>query len=386
MGNDISKEGFDGPPEVLKGRDIASVATYIKSKDCKNVFVMMHSLQANLARLNLPYPEAVFEINFFRENPVPFYTLARELMPGKYRPTPTHSFVKLLHNRSLLQMCYTQNIDTLERMAGVPEKAVVEAHGSFANQHCIECGSGYDQHTLKDEILRGEVARCDECGGLVKPDIVFFGESLPPKFHNTIGLLRSADLLIVMGTSLKVHPFASLTQLVPESCPRVLVNMDPAGDIGSRPDDVVLLGKTDEIVRDLCKELGDDWLEELEALWKETEKYTSQETEAEKAAGEARLQLQPKLTEEEKLKQEVEKLTEDIGESLRIGKVPTSDDDSGIPAPEKEEESPEAQAAREVEEAVATQTVKPEDADESDKAEDNFASPTAEGDATESKL
>ncbi len=99
-------------------------------------------------------------------------------MPGKYRPTPTHSFVKLLHNRSLLQMCYTQNIDTLERMAGVPEKAVVEAHGSFANQHCIECGSGYDQHTLKDEILRGEVARCDECGGLVKPDIVFFGESV----------------------------------------------------------------------------------------------------------------------------------------------------------------------------------------------------------------
>ena len=112
------------------------------------------------------------------DNPFLVYTLARELMPGKFRPTPTHSFVKLLHNRKLLRMCYTQNIDTLERLAGLPGEAIVEAHGSFATQHCIECGSWYDEHRLRDQILRGEVACCDECGGLVKPDIVFFGESV----------------------------------------------------------------------------------------------------------------------------------------------------------------------------------------------------------------
>ncbi|KAJ3558689.1 hypothetical protein NM688_g767 [Phlebia brevispora] len=289
MGNELSAVPYEGPTDILEGRDIASVAKYMKSDSCKNVFVMNGAgvstsagipdfrspktgLYHNLERLNLPYPEAVFEINFFRENPVPFYTLARELMPGKYRPTPTHSFVKLLHNRGLLRMCYTQNIDTLERLAGLPDEAVVEAHGSFANQHCVECGSWYDEHKLRDQISRGEVAYCYECGGLVKPDIVFFGESLPARFHKTIGLLRSADLLIIMGTSLKVHPFATLTQLVPESCPRVLINMDPAGDIGTRPDDVVLLGKTDDVVRDLCKELGEDWVDELDALWDETEK------------------------------------------------------------------------------------------------------------------
>ena len=108
----------------------------------------------------------------------PVYTLAKELFPGHYRPTPTHSFCKLLHNRGLLRMCYTQNIDTLERLAGLPDEAVVEAHGSFADQHCIECGSWYDGHKLKDQILRGEVAYCYDCGGLVKPDIVFFGESV----------------------------------------------------------------------------------------------------------------------------------------------------------------------------------------------------------------
>lgn len=106
------------------------------------------------------------------------YTLAKELFPGHYRPTPTHSFCKLLHNRGLLRMCYTQNIDTLERLAGLPDEAVVEAHGSFADQHCIECGSWYDGHKLKDQIMRGETAYCYECGGLVKPDIVFFGESV----------------------------------------------------------------------------------------------------------------------------------------------------------------------------------------------------------------
>lgn len=81
--------------------------------------------------------------------------------------------------------------------------------------------------------------------------------------------MREADLLIVMGTSLTVHPFASLAQRVDDSCPRVLINLDRVGDFGSRSDDVVLLGKCDDIVRDLCKELG--WEDELLKLWHETE-------------------------------------------------------------------------------------------------------------------
>ena len=153
--------------------------------------------QANLARLNLPYPEAVFEINFFRDNPrpcalrfysfqsptfcahvIPVYTLAKELMPGQFRPTLTHSFVRLLAEHSLLKKCFTQNIDTLERRAGVPPELIIEAHGSFATQHCIECSSGFDGDRLREHILSGSIAVCDECEGLVKPDIVFFGEQV----------------------------------------------------------------------------------------------------------------------------------------------------------------------------------------------------------------
>jgi NAD-dependent histone deacetylase SIR2 len=72
-----------------------------------------------------------------------------------------------------------------------------------------------------------------------------------------------------MGTSLTVHPFASLAGMVDSSCPRVLINLDHVGDFGSRTDDVVLLGRCDDVVKDLCKELG--WEDELLRFWDETE-------------------------------------------------------------------------------------------------------------------
>jgi NAD-dependent histone deacetylase SIR2 len=90
-------------------------------------------LYANLTRLNLPYPEAVFDIDFFRKTPEPFYALAQELYPGKFRPTITHSFISLLHQKGLLLKLFTQNIDCLEREAGVPGDKIIEAHGSFAS-------------------------------------------------------------------------------------------------------------------------------------------------------------------------------------------------------------------------------------------------------------
>ncbi|OJT08098.1 NAD-dependent protein deacetylase hst2-1 [Trametes pubescens] len=287
MGNDQSHAGpHDGPPEVLEERDLASVAKYMKSPECRRVFVMLGAgvstaagipdfrspgtgLYSNLQRLNLPYPEAVFEINYFRQNPVPFYTLARELYPGQFRPTLTHTFVKLLADHRLLDTCFTQNIDTLERQAGVPGDRIVEAHGSFASQHCVDCKASFDGAAMKRGVETGDIVKCGDCGGFVKPDIVFFGESLPPVFHQKVPRLRAADLLIVIGTSLTVHPFASLTSLVPAGCPRVLINMDPAGDFGTRADDVTLLGRCDAIVRDLCRELG--WEAELDREWGKTE-------------------------------------------------------------------------------------------------------------------
>ena len=104
--------------------------------------------------------------------------MTKELYPGKYRPTLTHSFIKLLSDKGLLGLCFTQNIDTLERRAGIPAGKIIEAHGSFATQHCIECKRPFSDTEMKEVVEEGRIPKCKSCKGLVKPDIVFFGESV----------------------------------------------------------------------------------------------------------------------------------------------------------------------------------------------------------------
>jgi NAD-dependent histone deacetylase SIR2 len=256
----------------------------------------------------LPDPEAVFDISFFRQNPDPFYALAKELYPGRHRPTIAHSFINLLYQKGRLLKLFTQNIDCLEREAGVPEELIVEAHGSFASQHCIDCKSYYPHDLMKQVVEKGGVPHCQtpECNGLVKPDIVFFGEALPEAFHMNRMLPGAADLCIVMGTSLKVQPFASLPSFCQNETPRLLINMERVGGLGSRADDVLLLGDCDEGVRKLAGALG--WLEELEALW--------QETNPDKDAREK--ETAPLKTRDERLHDEVERLTADVDRTLHL--------------------------------------------------------------------
>lgn len=103
--------------------------------------------------------------------------------PADPKPTPTHYFLKLLHDKGVLQRVWSQNIDTLETAAGVPADLVVEAHGSFREAHCLDCRrSASTEYVLKAGVRNGAVVRCEQCDGLVKPDIVFFGEGLPDNF------------------------------------------------------------------------------------------------------------------------------------------------------------------------------------------------------------
>ncbi|KAE8225075.1 hypothetical protein CF319_g2105 [Tilletia indica] len=308
------------------GPTIENVAQLIKKGQVKKVIVMAGAgistsagipdfrspetgLYANLAKYDLPYAEAIFDIDYFREHPQAFFTLSKDLYPGHFLPTRTHYFFRLLHEKGLLQRVFTQNIDTLERLAGIPASKIVEAHGSFASTHCTRCGSEVDPDWIRERILRGEVAYCEveRCvrqggpggkGGLVKPDIVFFGEALPKRFFSLIDDFQKADLLIVLGTSLKVQPFASLIDRVPSSCPRLLINLELVGDIGQDGDepegfrgmgsfisesgfdfkgwgaggkryarDVAYLGNADEGVDKIATICG--WADELEKLMEE---------------------------------------------------------------------------------------------------------------------
>jgi len=189
-------------------------------------------LYDNLQKYGLPRPTAVFELDYFRNNPKPFYLLAKELYPGNYKPTPVHYFVRLLQEKGVLLRNFTQNIDTLEREAGVPGDALVEAHGSFAKAHCIVCKTEESVDVVKECIFSDKIPYCKKCNGLVKPDIVFFGENLPPRFFfQRSEDFPKCDMLIIIGTSLQVHPFASLVNEVTKTAPRVLINNQEVGKI-----------------------------------------------------------------------------------------------------------------------------------------------------------
>ncbi|PON21411.1 NAD-dependent histone deacetylase SIR2 [Trichoderma gamsii] len=320
-----------GPPETLQERSLEAVAEYIKSGDARRIVVLTGAgistaagipdfrspktgLYSNLARLKLPYAEAVFDIAYFRNRPEPFYVLAQELYPGKFHPTVSHAFIALLAQKGLLQMLFTQNIDCLERAAGVPSDKIVEAHGSFATQRCIECKVEFPDDKMKKHVLRGDVPRCEECKGLVKPDITFFGEALPRAFseksHNTV----MADLVLIIGTSLTVYPFASLPDMARQKAPRVLFNMEKVGSLGSRPDDVLELGSCDNGIRKLAELLG--WTDELEDLWRN---IIGNE--------EAERQLRSQTDRDEEIEDELQKLTGEIETVLKLDAEKEEDED-----------------------------------------------------------
>ncbi|XP_038206833.1 NAD-dependent protein deacetylase sirtuin-2-like isoform X2 [Zerene cesonia] len=300
------KLGFYEPTEpssstekVLDEVTLDGIVKWMKNEKCKNVITLSGAgistsagipdfrspetgLYHNLQKYNLPEPQAIFEINFFRQNPKPFFTLAKELFPGNFKPTVSHYFIKLLHEKGLLLRHYTQNIDTLERGAGIPDDKIVEAHGTFYTSHCLDCRKQYSLEFIKERIFADEIPICTECPGIVKPDIVFFGESLPERFQNCLQEdFQKCDMLIIMGSSLEVQPFASLIDMVPEWCPRLLINREKAGmrspilrlwglmSGGLQLDedsvrDVARLGDCDEGCQDLADRLG--WGEELRAL------------------------------------------------------------------------------------------------------------------------
>uniref|UniRef100_A0A3Q3X2M6 NAD-dependent protein deacetylase n=1 Tax=Mola mola TaxID=94237 RepID=A0A3Q3X2M6_MOLML len=220
-------------------------------------------LYDNLQQYDLPYAEAIFEIDFFHRNPNPFFALAKELYPGNYQPNLSHYFVRLLHDKGQLLRMYTQNIDGLERLAGIPPEMLVEAHGTFATATCTVCLRKYEGEQLRPDVMNGTVPKCPTCKGVVKPDIVFFGEELPHHFLKYLTDFPLADLLIIMGTSLEVEPFASLSGAVRSSVPRLLINRDLVGPFAwsRRPHDVVKLGDVVSGVQALVDALG--WTEDL---------------------------------------------------------------------------------------------------------------------------
>ena len=157
-----------------------------------------------------PYPfppEEMVSRGYFDRDPAGFYDFYRREMvpPPGTRPNAAHRRLAELEAEGRVIAVVTQNIDGLHQAAG--SRVVYELHGSVHRNHCTRCGAFY---TL-DDVLRSEgVPRCG-CGGVIKPDVVLYGEALDETTLNAaVRAIRRADLLLVGGTSLNVYPAAGL--------------------------------------------------------------------------------------------------------------------------------------------------------------------------------
>jgi len=172
-------------------------------------------------------PEEVASINSFLRDPAPFYdwfgAAAGQMFAAE--PNPAHRALAEMEERGILRAVVTQNIDGLHQKAG--SGYVLELHGSYRTATCLRCGATTDGRALLEGFLQDhQVPRCS-CGGLIKPDVVLYGEMLPlAVLQKAEEEIATCDLLLVVGSSLVVSPAAQLPWLAIRSrTPLILCNL-----------------------------------------------------------------------------------------------------------------------------------------------------------------
>lgn len=153
-------------------------------------------------------PEYMLSIDLFKSNPKMFFDFYKDKMNClDAKPNVIHKYLAKLEKEKKLEAIITQNIDGLHQKAG--SKNVLEIHGTVYKNHCIDCGKSYSAEYIFNS--KG-IPKCS-CGGIIKPDVVLYGEQLPTSFVVAMDYINKADLLIVAGTSLTVEPAASLVRM-----------------------------------------------------------------------------------------------------------------------------------------------------------------------------
>ncbi|OLL26094.1 NAD-dependent protein deacetylase hst1, partial [Neolecta irregularis DAH-3] len=249
-------------------------------------------------------PQEIFNYDIFKQDPTLFYRYAHKIYPKTERVSPTHAFLRVLYEQHKLLRIYTQNIDNLEFKSGLPREKIVQCHGSFATASCMQCHQQVPGKEIERDILAGLVAYCsnpacikegtktmrehangkmkrkrrkrknesdeeeERSQGVMKPDIIFFHENLPLEFFDTLHQKdkQKADLLIAIGTSLKVSPVAETIGIL-SMIPQIYISKTPVTHMNF---DVCLLGPCDEIVCDLARrvnwKIDHDWISQKKSL------------------------------------------------------------------------------------------------------------------------
>jgi len=200
-------------------------------------FRSKQGLQAELEQKGSSVEE-IFSISHFKILPKRFWDVAKRFYNVNPEPTNAHKFVKLLGDK--LQRIYTQNIDGLELKAGIDPKRIVHVHGTLSYGTCMTCRDKFRRDYIERMLKTGQYPYCLKCRnteegevtGIIRPNIVFYGEHILGRDQLVKDLSDKPDLLIVIGSSLKVAPIGKILEMQYAYSPAtraILINNEVVG-------------------------------------------------------------------------------------------------------------------------------------------------------------
>ena len=201
-------------------------------------------------------PMAVASIYGFRQNPQAFYDWIYPLasLMSTAQPNPAHHALAQLEKLGLLKALITQNIDVLHTRAG--SQNVYELHGNLREATCVHCFTVYPgEPILKQFLADRKVPHCPKCGGVIKPNVILYGEQLPiQQLQGAKEAVRKSDLVLIVGSSLEVAPASDLPLLAARNGAKiVIINMDPTSL--DRKAEVVIHADAAEILPEMMHRL-----------------------------------------------------------------------------------------------------------------------------------
>ncbi|MFK5856725.1 MAG: NAD-dependent deacylase [Bacteroidota bacterium] len=162
------------------------------------------------------YDPIVLDINYFNTNPLESWTVIKEIFYdffGKANPNGAHIALAKMENTGVIQNIITQNIDNLHQLAG--SKTVYEFHGNSHTLICTKCSVKYG---INEIDLSNLPLICNNCGGLVKPDFIFFGEGIPPiAYQKSIDAAQKADVFLIIGTTGEIMPASQIPHIAKQN-------------------------------------------------------------------------------------------------------------------------------------------------------------------------
>lgn len=158
-------------------------------------------------------PMEALSVDILFKNPRKFYNEGFKILTSmrNAKPNPAHIILGQMEMEGLIIGIVTQNIDNLHFQAG--SKNIMEVHGHIRTGHCIECEKVYEFGTFIEKVDKGEVPPLCLCGGMLRPDVILFGDNLPECFNKAWDISSNCDLMVVIGSSLQVGPVNHLPSL-----------------------------------------------------------------------------------------------------------------------------------------------------------------------------